>query len=178
MKKLLLILLCLPLLFTTCKKEDDEPEASGNTNLNSQSWNKIFGGTDHDRGYSVQQTTDGGYIITGYKSPSGNGDVWLIKTDKNGDSLWTKTFGGIEGDIGKSVQQTTDEGYIICGETFSFGNGNTDFYLIKTDENGVEQWNKTFGGTGYDRGYSVQQTTDMGFIITGYTTPSSSDNDV
>src|SRR3972149_5400544 len=132
---------------------------------------KTFGGTSDDWGFSVQQTTDGGYIITGTITSFGAGgqDVYLIKTDAGGNSLWTKTFGGITYDVGNSVRQTTDGGYIIAGTTYSFGVGNYDVYLIKTDANGNTLWTKTFGGTSSDEGYSAQQTTDGGFVITGYT---------
>ena len=165
MKKLI-ILFSIAFIFNFCKKEevDDVPDVP-------ISWTKTFGGTDWDVGSSVQQTTDGGYIITGSTTSFGNGseDLYLIKTDGNGDSLWTKTFGGTGWDVGSSVQQTTDGGYIITGGVESFGNGNDDVYLIKTDGSGNEQWFKTFGGVDGESGSSVQQTTDGGYIVTGRT---------
>ena len=134
-------------------------------------WTNTFGGSNDDKGFSVQQTTDGGYIITGSTKSFGNGyaDVWLIKTDSNGDSLWTKTFGGIYEEYGNSVQQTTDSGYIITGRTDSDGNSGQNGWLIKTDANGNEEWTQILGGSNDDIGNYVQQTTDGGYIITGET---------
>ena len=99
----------------------------------NEEWNQTFGGDLGDWGRSVQQTIDGGYIITG---DTNYGDVWLIKTDSNGDEEWNQTFGGESSDYGSSVQQTTDGGYIITGTTESFGNGESDVWLIKTDSEG------------------------------------------
>lgn len=134
-------------------------------------WQKTFGGSSYDGAYSVQQTIDGGYIITGYTSSFGPGDpnVYLIKTDHNGGIHWQKNFGGSNRDEGLSVRQTSDGGYVIAGETRSYGAGSADVYLIKTDPNGNDVWQKTFGGSELDSAYSVQQTTDGGYIIAGYT---------
>jgi len=137
----------------------------------NEEWHQTFGGTEEDFGYSVLQTSEGGYVVLGFTVSFGSGsrDVWLIKTDAQGNMEWDKTFGGSERDEGYSVQQTTDGGYIITGYTESFGNGQYDVWLIKTDSQGQEEWDKTFGGSVWDEGYSVQQTTEGGYIITGYT---------
>jgi hypothetical protein len=134
-------------------------------------WTKIFGNNIGDVGYSVYQTSDGGYIIGGSTNSFGAGedDIWLLKTNENGDTSWTKTFGGVTGEEGNSVQQTIDGGYIIVGYTDSFGAGEDDIWLIKTDENGDTLWTRTYGGSNDEEGFSVYQTTDGGYVIAGYT---------
>jgi len=130
-------------------------------------WTKTYGGYGVDEGRSVQQTSDGGFIITGNVFMQGKGlQVWLVKTNASGDTLWTKNFGGTGFDKGHCVQQTNDNGYIIAGEVEV---NQIDLWLIKTDSDGNYVWSKNYGGTGFDIGYSVQQTTDGGYIVTGYT---------
>lgn len=142
-----------------------------------EEWNRTFGGTDNDYAHSVLQTSDGGYILAGvtYSYGAGLGDAWLIKTDASGAHLWNKTFGRNGDDIANSIQQTSDSGLILAGHTTSYGTGLSDAWLIKTDANGNEQWNKTFGGTGDDYAYSVQQTSDGGYILAGKTYSNGSD---
>jgi hypothetical protein len=135
-------------------------DASGNVQ-----WAKTYGGTYWDEAYSVQQTSDGGYIVAGYTY----GDILLIKTDANGNVIWAKTYGGTNVDGASSVQQTSDGGYIVAGHTSSFGAGYYDIFLIKTDANGNVIWAKTYGGTYSDYASSVQQTSDGGYIVAGTT---------
>jgi uncharacterized protein (TIGR02145 family) len=133
-------------------------------------WSQSYGNQNTDEeGFSVQQTDDGGFILVGYTSFLGNGqkDVWLIKTDVVGNEQWNRTFGGSNNDRGYSVQQSQDGGYIIAGITSSFGAGLNDLWLIKTDDIGYEEWSYTFGGSGSDNAFSLQQTDDGGYIIAG-----------
>ena len=134
-------------------------------------WTKVYGGSSADGAYSIQQTVDGGYIISAHVNSFGAGlhDVYLIKTDAQGDTLWTKIYGGSNEDRLRAVQQTTDGGYILVSETLSFGAGSADVYLVKTDSSGNLMWTKTYGGSAADYGYSVRQTLDEGYIIAGYT---------
>jgi hypothetical protein len=101
-------------------------------------WAKTYGGTNNDRAYSVQQTSDGGYIVAGYTWSFSMGyyDIFLIKTDANGNVIWAKTYGEIDWDKAYSVHHTSDGGYIVAGSTESFGAGGRDIFLIKTDANG------------------------------------------
>ena len=134
-------------------------------------WVKTFGGNEEDFGYSVIQTSDGGYILVGFTVSfgSGNKDVWIIKTDSQGNEEWNKTYGGSEREIGFAVEQTSDDGFIITGLTETNTFGLYDILLIKTDINGENIWEKNIGNGNYEVGSSVKQTQDGGFIITGYT---------
>jgi hypothetical protein len=133
-------------------------------------WARSYGGASGEEyGNSVQQTSDGGYIVAGQTNSHGAGgyDFYLIKTDTAGETLWTRTFGGAGVDKGNCVQQTSDGGYIVAGSTESFGAGESDVYLVKTDAQGETLWTRTYGDAGYDWGYSVQQTSDSGYVVAG-----------
>lgn len=131
-------------------------------------WLKNFGGTDNDEGYSVQQTSDGGYIVTGLTGSfgAGNDDLYLIKTDADGNAQWEKTYGGAIQDRGRSVLQTPDGGYIVAGMTNSLNPPAIEVYLVRTDSSGTLQWQKTFPG-GRDA-WCIQPTSDGGYIIAGF----------
>ena len=133
-------------------------------------WTRTYGGPNFDEGYSVQQTADGGYFVAGaVQSATDTEDVYLMKTNPWGDTLWTRTYCRPGVDEGNSSQVTADGGYIIAGITRGSGTDTADVYLLKTNASGDTLWTRTYGGPGYDEAYSVQQTTDGGYIVAGYT---------
>jgi hypothetical protein len=137
-----------------------------------EEWNKTFGTPRWDIGTGAKSVVGGGYIITGTKDAVGYnnaGDCWFVKTDGYGNLEWEKTYGGMDCDAGEDVWQTSDGGFIIVGITNSFGAGSFDLWLIKTDEDGDEFWNRTFGGSKMEYGSSVRQTSDGGYIVGGFT---------
>jgi hypothetical protein len=139
------------------------------TAVAQQRWSRTYGGASDEYGYSIDQTQDGGYIATGRSASFGNlVQVYLIKIDASGDTIWTRTYGGADDEYGRSVQQTSDGGYIIAGWTFSFGNAQ-QAYLIKTNASGDTIWTRTYGGAGDDGGGAVQQTSDGGYVVAGWT---------
>lgn len=129
-------------------------------------WDKTFGDIDFDAASSIKQTSDGGYIVAGHKSPSG---AWVIKLDSNGNILWDMVFGGKNTDMVSSIQQTSDGGYIVAGATIPLGESFSDVWVIKLNKYGEMMWEKIFGGIYYDYAYSIQQTSDGGYIVAGST---------
>ena len=161
-------------------------DATGNI-----SWQKCLGGSNYDNAKTIYQTTDGGYIVGG-ETYSNDGDVsgnhggydyWIVKLDAAGNITWKKTLGGPLNDELRDIKQTSDGGYIIAGFSNSYnggdvtGNhGNLDYWIVKTDGTGNITWQKSFGGSGSDHGEYVQQTSDGGYVVGGYT--KSTDGDI
>jgi len=134
-------------------------------------WTRSYGGTYADAGGDVVQEGSRGFTVVGHTESFGAGrsDVWLLRTDVNGDSLWTRTFGGPNKDYGYALVSTEDGGYVIVGSTESFGAGDCDVWVIRIDARGNSVWSKTFGGESTDEGHCAVRTTDGGYAITGCT---------
>lgn len=160
--------------------------------LGAVEWKKSLGGSLGDQGYNVRQTSDGGYIFSGYSGSSdgdvspGNGslDFWIVKTDGLGNIEWENTLGGSGAESAYDVIQTLEGGYGAFGfeQTGSVngdvdGNhGSFDYWFCKLDVTGALQWQRCLGGSTTDQGFSVVQTEDSGYVFAGYS--SSTDGEV
>ncbi len=136
-----------------------------------EQWSRALGGGGIEKGYSVRQTSDGGYVAVGEtasRGVTGAGDVWIVKTDANGDTLWTRNYGGPGYDVGKEVRQTPDGGYVVVGSYASPINGESDVWLLRTNAAGDTLWTKRFDGGGEDAGESLDLTMDGGFVISAF----------
>jgi gliding motility-associated-like protein len=164
-------------------------------NLGMIQWQKCLGGIyddyvgEGDR--SITFTSDGGYIVVGLFSDNvsnpipgyhGAGDLWVVKLDGLGTFQWEKFYGGSNHDGAHAVQQTSDGGYIVVGYTISNDDqvsgyhGGEDIWVVKINNIGSLEWQKCLGGSNQEIGYAVQQTSDGGYIVSGFTT--SNDIDV
>jgi hypothetical protein len=140
-------------------------------------WSKIYNiSPDLDDAKCIDETEDGGYIVTGSTVPNGMTsaiDIFLLKTNANGDLIWIKTYGWDYIEEGLSVEQTVDGGYIIGGRALHINgpipasDNHSDVWILKTDRNGDTLWTKSYGGTGHDYCTSIHQTLDLGYIISG-----------
>jgi hypothetical protein len=149
-------------------------------------WDNTIGGSNNEYLYSIQQTSDGGYILGGYsdsnisgdktENSQGFSDYWVVKLDAAGKIQWQNTIGGIGNDYLYSIKQTSDGGYILGGYSDSYISGDkteytqstSDYWVVKLDTAGNIQWQNTIGGGGNDYLYSIQQTSDGGYILGGY----------
>jgi hypothetical protein len=128
-----------------------------------------YGGIHDDYVYSIQQTSDGGYVMTGGTLSFGaSWDAWVLKLDANGNVQWQRTYGDTQDDYAYSIQQTSDGGYVVAGEMPFIMRG-SDLWVLKLHSNGTEQWAKAYGGPNNDRANAIQQTPDGGYIVAGET---------
>jgi uncharacterized delta-60 repeat protein len=166
----------------------------------SLEWEKRLGGSESEEAQSIQETSDGGYIVAG-NSDSNDGDVsgihggmilkgfvlyprdfWVVKLHADGAIAWQRILGGSEHDFGRAVQQTVDGGYIVTGYTkseegdISENRGRDDFWVVKLKTDGTLDWQKSLGGSDTDRAYDIAQTKDGGYIVVG--SSNSSDGDI
>lgn len=139
--------------------------------LGNYIWGKTIGGSSTDRAYGISEEFNGAVFVAGssYSFGAGSSDVLVSKIDIQGNILWTKTYGGANFEEAYSVLSTEDGGAIVVGSTRSFGAGIEDFYILKLDSIGNVKWSKTIGGSDWDQGRSVCQTSDGGFAICGFT---------
>ena len=132
-------------------------------------WIHAYGTGASEEAYSVQQTSDGGYIVAGSTSLYG-GDMWTVKLDSSANIMWQKRFGQDYQDIAYSIQQTSDNGYIVGGSTFINMSGReTDIWIMKLDSTGGTTWSNWYGGIDDEWANFVQQTSDGGYIVAGTT---------
>jgi len=135
-------------------------------------WNQTYGETSfYEEANSLVMTSDGGYVLAGTTGSidGGNGDFWLVKTDSSGNMEWNRAYGGAATEVANSLIQINEEGFVIVGSTTSFGSGYSDFWLVKTDQDGNIQLNRTYGGNKIDVAFSIVLASDGGFGISGYT---------
>jgi hypothetical protein len=155
-------------------------------------WEKKFGGSKNEKAKSIQVTEDGGYVIVGttnskdgdFSRNHGKEDIWIFKLDSKGSLQWQKTYGGSQYDEPKCIKSTKDGGFILIGNTHSndgdivgYHGGFSDIWVIKLDSVGNLQWQKTYGGTSLDKGESIEQTKDGGYILVSSTLSNDGDID-
>ncbi len=135
-------------------------------------WTRTYGTADSERGHKIQLLPGGDLLIAAETRGTGAGgwDLLLMRVSADGSLRWSKTYGAVGDDFGWDARATTDGGCIFVGYTANAGAGEEDIYLMKTDGSGEPEWTRVYGGTGTDRGYSVQQTADAGFLVCGTTT--------
>lgn len=135
-------------------------------------WSKTYGGFSEERGFSLQQTIDGGFIIGGTTKTNSNGntDAFFVKTNASGDVEWSRSMGGGGSDNCFDIKPTSDGGFILTGAQGSYGTGSWDYWLIKITADGDLSWAKAFGGFGEEHSRIVHEANDGGYIVMGHTT--------
>jgi len=152
-------------------------------------WQKCVGGSDFEAISHVQQTADGGYALAGYttsrdgdvKGNHGRKDAWIVRLDQSGKIEWQKCLGGSDWDEAYNIRQTKDGGYVVAGYTQSKNGdvtknqGDYDYWVVKLDKTGKIEWQRSLGGSARDAAMGIQQTTDGGCLVAGYTQSNNGD---
>ena len=152
-------------------------------------WRGYYGGTNNDRAHAVVRSDDGGYVMAGFtesddfdiNNARGSYDFWIVKLDETGNLDWESTLGGTGIERAQDIAKTNDGGYVITGSTFSNdvdiseNNGEADIWLVKIDSQGNLLWENSFGGAQFDASESVIASQDGGYIITGNSKSTSTD---
>jgi hypothetical protein len=139
-------------------------------------WERHFGGVDRDYSRDLIECSDGGFAIVGdngdpYLAPTGERDLWLIRTDQGGDMLWEQTFGGSNNETGNSIIECSEGGFLLSGFTESYGAGDADMWLLRLNSIGTVLWNQTLGDEGPQYGRRVVECQTGGFTVVGSTYP-------
>ncbi|MEZ5017422.1 MAG: T9SS type A sorting domain-containing protein [Flavipsychrobacter sp.] len=149
--------------------------------IGAMQWNKTYGGSKVDQGGgSIVESVDGGYLFVAHPQSSdgdisgnkGGSDIWMVRLDDTGKILWEKSFGGSGYDGFSKVIQTPDSGFVVAGFTASndgdvtVNNGPSDWWIVKTNKNGVKNWQLSIGSTFNERPYDIVLAKD-GYFITG-----------
>lgn len=152
--------------------------------LGNMQWNRAYGGTSADKGYSILQTASGDFVFTGYEASSdgdvsennGSADFWIVKVNSTGDIIWERSYGGSSADNPYCIIATLDGGYAVTGLSattdgsgdVSDNHGSFDYWLTKLDEDGNLEWQKSYGGSGTEQSFGLVQNADSSYVICGY----------
>jgi len=141
------------------------------TSAGFREWQRIYGGFGDDVAYSIQETSDEGYIVAGDTDSFGNkkSELWILKLTSLGNVEWESIYGGSADDYLNCIKETSDGGYIVTGNTYSFGAGDSDILAFKLSSLGNIEWQRTYGGSEEDAAYYIQDTSDGGYVVAGYT---------
>jgi hypothetical protein len=132
-------------------------------------WNETYDHLSTEACYSVVECSGGGFALVGDTYGPSGWEAWLVRTDANGNVLWDETYGGADDDYGRWVVECSGGGFAIVGDTESWGAGRDDVWLIRTDANGNQLWDQTYGGSDWDIGFSLVECSGGGFAIAGGT---------
>lgn len=149
---------------------DAEVDDNGIEIPSTSTWAKTYGDTGEDCALSVVESSEGGFVIAGWTAFRVLGiDYWLLKLDADGNVVWEKAYGGEKNDWALSIRRTSNGDYIVVGWTTSYGAGAVDTWVLKLDEAGDIIWQKAYGNMGWNAAFTIEETSDHGYVVAGET---------